>query len=147
MGMNITPTLAALAVLLSPSACGSQTASPAANGDDATRTRLLAAADTAAKSNGGEAKRVEGVETTRGKAADLTGHSNLDQSEDIWVVQVSGDHYICGACSMPPGATAPKGDYITMVLRASDFESTDGGLGPHSTDLAALGDVQGLRGE
>jgi hypothetical protein len=147
MSMNISPNLAALAVVLSLSACGSQSASLAANGNDSTKARLLAVAEAAAKGNGGEAMRVEAVETTRGTAADLTGHSNLDQSEDIWVVQVSGDHYICGACSMPRGATAPTGDYITVVLRASDFESTDGGLGPHATDLAALGDVQVLRGE
>jgi hypothetical protein len=78
---------------------------------------------------------------------DRFAYPHLEQSEDIWSVQASGDHYICGACSMPPGATGPKGDYITTVLRASDFESTDGGLGPHSTDLAALGDVQVLRDE
>lgn len=124
MSMGITSRLAAVAVLLSLSACGSQSATLAAHRSDSTNGRLLAAADAAAKSNGGEARRVEAVETTRGKAADLTGHSNLDQSEVVWVVQVSGDHYVCGACSMPAGATAPKGDYITMVLRASDFEST-----------------------
>jgi hypothetical protein len=112
---------------------------------DATSARLLAAADSAAQRNGGEAKHVEAVETTRGKAADLTGHSNQNQGEDVWVVQVSGDHYRCDVCSHPAGAQAPRGDFITIVLRASDFEGTDGGLGP-KTDLSAFGEVRVLRG-
>ncbi|MFN2538197.1 MAG: hypothetical protein ABR549_08600 [Mycobacteriales bacterium] len=125
-------------------ACGTSSALSSGT-DDPVKAKLLAAADAAAKHNGGEAKHVEAVETTRGKAADLTGHSNLDQSEAVWVVQVSGDHYVCGTCSVPAGASGPQGDYITIVLRASDFEGTDGGLGPRATDLAALGDVQVLR--
>jgi hypothetical protein len=145
MSMGIPQKFAAAAVVLALSACGSASSSLSAGTGDSTKDRLLTAADAAAKSNSGEAKHVEAVETTRGKAADLTGRSNLDQSEVVWVVQVSGDHYICGACSMPAGASAPQGDYLTMVLRASDFQSTDGGIGPHATDLSALGDVQVLR--
>lgn len=146
MSMRMTPSFATIAVLLLLSACGSRSAPLSDDEDDSTRVRLLAAADAAANNDGGVARRVEAVETTRGKAAELTGHSNVDQSEVIWVVQVSGDHYVCTACSMPAGARAPQGDYITMVLRASDFESTDGGIGPRATDLTGLGDVQVLRG-
>jgi hypothetical protein len=145
MSMGVPQKLAAVAVVLTLSACGSASAALSAGVGDSTKDRLLTAADAAAKGNSGEAKHVEAVKTTRGKAADLTGHSNLDQSEAVWVVQVSGDRYICGACSMPSGASAPQGYYITMVLRASDFVSTDGGLGPRATDLSALGDVQVLR--
>ena len=60
-------------------------------------------------------------------------------------MQGGGGHYVGGAGSGPRGAAAAKGDYVTMVLRAADFERTDGGLGPRATDLAALGDVQVLR--
>ena len=130
-----------LVVAASFSACGSHAGSVR----DATTERLLAVADQAAKRDGGEAKRVEAVRTTRGTAADLTGHSNQNQGEDVWVVQVSGDHFRCDLCSHPYGATAPTGDYITIVLRASDFEGTDGGLGP-KTDLSAFGEVRVLRG-
>ena len=145
MNMRFSLRLATFAAVLSLSACGTQSGTAAGDvGDEATKVRLLAAADAAAKGDGGVARRVEAVETTRGKAADLTGHSNLDQSEALWVVQISGDHYVCSACSVPYGAAAPEGDYITIVLRASNFENTDGGLGP-ATDLAPLGDVQVLR--
>jgi hypothetical protein len=114
--------------------------------DKPVTAKLLAAADAAARSNGGEAKRVEVVQTTRGKAANLTGHGSQNQGEAVWVVQVSGDHYVCGLCSNP-GATVPKGDYITIVLRVSDYEDTDGGLESRATDLAAMGDVQVLRND
>ena len=134
-----------LLAALTLTSCGSGSAPSLGDEKVPDRNRLLAAADAAAHSDGGKARKVEAVETTRGKAADLTGHSNLDQSEVVWVVQVSGDHYGCGACRIPAGASPPQGDYITMVLRASDFESTDGGLGPRATDLSALGDVQVLR--
>jgi hypothetical protein len=144
MDVRARTSLAALVVIASLSGCGSE-GMPVAAGEASTAQRLLAAADAAAKSNGGRAKHVEAVETTRGKAAELTGHSNSDQSEVVWVVEVSGDRYVCGACSMPAGAAAPHGDHLTMVLRAADFQSTDGGIGPAATDLAALGDVQVLR--
>lgn len=142
MGMKWLPVVLAASML---AACG--TASSLSAPADPARDKLLAAADRAAKANGGTARHVEAVETTRAKAADLDGHSNRDQTEAIWVVQVSGDHYICGACSMPPGAKAPEGDYITMVLRASDYESTDGGMGPRAANLASMGDVEVLRND
>lgn len=133
--------LLALPLVLVLASCGASSGAVR----DATSDRLLAAADSAAHRNGGEAKHVEAVETTRGKAADLTGHSNQNQDEDVWVVQVSGDHYRCDVCSHPAGAQAPRGDVITIVLRASDFQATDGGLGPR-TELSAFGEVRVLRG-
>jgi hypothetical protein len=107
---------------------------------------ILDAADRAAKGNGGKAVNVEAVKTTRGAAGDFTGHPTTNTEEVVWVVQVSGSHYVCGACSMPPGATAPRGDYLTMVLRASDWQGTDGGISPQPSDLRPLGDLAALRG-
>jgi|GEM_PF-1880302 len=137
--------LGALAPLLLLSACGSSSQTSQGKQADAAKARLLAAADTAAEGEGGHAKRVEAVETTWGNAADLTGHTDANQGEGVWVVQISGGHYVCQACPGPPGASAPTGDYLTMVLRATDFQTTDGGIGPSATNVAALGDVQVLR--
>jgi hypothetical protein len=139
--------LSATGVALLLAACGTASSGPnaGAGAHDPVQQRLLAAADAAAKNNGGAAKYVEAVETTRGTAADLTGHSNQNQAEQVWVIQVSGDDYTCNVCSRPAGASAPKGKYITIVLRASDYESTDGGLGPAPTDLSAFGHVEVLR--
>jgi hypothetical protein len=47
----------------------------------------------------------------------------------------------------PRRAAAPGGRFITLVLRASDFESTDSGIGPTATDLRPLGHVEVLRDE
>jgi hypothetical protein len=142
--MHVRMELAGLVGLLSLAACG-QLPGSTGEGQDPVRARLLAAADTAATSNGGKAKLVEAVETTRGTAADLTGHSNADQAEKVWVVQVSGDDYSCSQCSHPARGSAPGGKYITLVLRASDYVGTDSGIGPGATDLAQLGHVEVLR--
>jgi hypothetical protein len=143
--MRTSCVLTALVAALSLTACGQERAASSADGSGIPKDRLLAAADAAAERSGGEAKRVEAVETTRGTAADLTGHSNLQQEEKVWVVQVSGDEYLCGACSVPYGASAPTGKYLTLVLRASDYENTDFGMSPNATRLAAFGPVAVLR--
>lgn len=145
--MRLSLPLAALAVAVSLTACGSGSAALSSGGSDAQKGRLLAAADAAAKNNGGKARHVEAVETTRGTAADLTGHSNLSQDEKVWVVQVSGDDYSCGGCSHPAGASSPSGKYLTLVLRAADYEGTDFGISPKPTDLAAFGHIQVLRND
>lgn len=135
----------AAGVILLVAACGSGT-----GGQDNTnpeRERLLAAADAAAKRNDGKARRVEVVKTTRGEAADLTGHGNQAQREEVWVVQVSGDYYVCELCSRPAGASSPEGRFMTLVLRVSDFEGTDFGMSPRPTDLARYGEVEVLRDE
>ena len=134
-----------LVVMGAAASCGTGTGSGGIDGSD--REKLLAAAEAAADANGGEARRVEAVKTTRGAAADLTGHSNQDQDEEVWVVQVSGDNYVCDICRRPPGMASPEGRFIKIVLRASDFEGTDGGLGPTATDLTRLGYVEILRDE
>jgi hypothetical protein len=106
--------------------------------------RLLAAADRAAAANNGTADRVEAVESTRNKANVLLSGATGMSDEDVWVVQVEGT-YVCTLCHHPSGAAAPTGHFITMVLRQSDFESTDSGIGPQKSDLSALGDVTVLR--
>lgn len=144
--MNVRRHLAALVVVLALAACGTEAAGQRSSADSRER-RLLAAADAAGKNNGGEAKRVEVVRTIRGGASDLTGHSNQAQDEAVWVVQVSGDDYSCGSCPRPAGAPAPTGRFLTLVLRASDYKSTDFGMLPNRTDLARLGQVELLRDE
>jgi hypothetical protein len=137
--------LAGLVVLLALAGCGTRSAVSPAGDRNPAEQRLLAAADAAADRNGGKANHVEAVMTTRGTAADLTGHSSLSQDEELWVVQVSGDDYTCLLCSGPRGSVAPKGRYLTLVLRVSDYEGTDFAIAPKATDLAALGRVDVLR--
>jgi hypothetical protein len=112
--------------------------------DESVRHRLLAAADHAAAASNGNAGRVEAVESTRSKANELLSGATGMSDEDVWVVQVEGV-FVCTVCHHPPGAAAPTGHFITMVLRQSDFESTDSGIGPQKSDLSKLGDVTVLR--
>jgi len=138
--------LAALVVLLAVGACGNGPQQAADDLPEDTKAHLLRAADRTASANGGQAVRVKAVETTRGAAADLTGHSNLEQQERIWVVQVSGDTYECQTCSRPFGVTAdPSGHVIEIVLRSTDWQATDFRIGEHRTDLAVFGEVHVLR--
>lgn len=125
--------------MLLVASCGSGTGSGGIGDSERDRLLAVAVAVAAADANSGEARREEVVKTTRGEAADLTGHSNQAQAEEVYVVQVSGDDYTCQVCRRPPGASSPKGRFITVVLRASDYEGTDSGLGPTATDLARFG--------
>ena len=140
--------LPGLLVLLLLAACGQSGAggSVAIGGPDpSVQRRLLQAADRAAGANNGRAERVEAVASTRSKANMLLSGATGMSDEDVWVVQVQGT-FVCDVCSRPRGAAAPTGHFITMVLRQSDFETTDSGIGPNKSDLSKLGAVTVLRG-
>ena len=80
--------------------------------------RLLAMADEAAERNGGEAKLIEAVKTTRRAAEGPSGSTSNQPDVAVWVVQVRGGEHSCEACSVPQGAEAPKGRYLTLVPTA-----------------------------
>jgi hypothetical protein len=129
----------ALALLALP-ACGDGAGAPIAEPPPAVRERLLDIADQAAKSNGGQATRVEAAETTRAAANELIG-AGVTGPEAVWV-QVdagSGEEFR----GIRGGA---KGRYLYLVLRQADYVYTDGGMGPIRNDLSRLGDVALLRG-
>lgn len=109
--------------------------------------RLLELADEAAERNGGEAKLVEAVRTTRRAAEGLSGSASNQPDVPVWVVQVSGTDYSCDGCSVPQGAEAPRGRYLTLVPTVDTYEGTSFGISPRPKDLAALGPVEVLRDE
>jgi hypothetical protein len=144
MLVNRTVRLAMVLIATMTASCGWH-ALPGAHGDSAIHRQLLAAADAAVARTDGEAKVVEAVQTTRGKMRGLAGYSDEHPDEVVWVLQVSGDEYVCGGCSAPFNAALPKGRYITEVLRASDLSVTEFGLGPTGAALSRLGKVERLR--
>jgi hypothetical protein len=94
--------------------------------------RLTALADRAVKANGDH--RVEwatAVVTTHAKAltAATPGDTTPGGKLIVYLVTIKG-HFVCGLCSVPPGAHAPTGTYIEMVINAKNFEGTDFGVGP-----------------
>jgi hypothetical protein len=126
--------------------CGTQAgAVEASDVPEQVRTRLLAEADSAAEGNGGQASRVEAVQTTRRQAERLAGSESNQPDVPVWVVQVSGDDYSCDACSRPLGAEAPVGDYLTLVLTTETYDGTSFGISPRPAELASVGEVEVLR--
>jgi hypothetical protein len=142
------PAVMPLLVALLLSACGTKAASNVtsnATSNDGHRERLLAMADEAAHGNGGEAKVVVVVRTTRREAERLSGLSSNQPNVPVWVVEVSGSDYTCGACSPPAGASEPTGRYLTLVPTTDTYKPTSFGIHPKHQDLASLGTVEVLR--
>jgi hypothetical protein len=53
----------------------------------------------------------------------------------VYLVTVKG-HFVARAASMPPGAHAPTGTYMSMVINAQTFAGLDFGLGPKPPPVA-----------
>lgn len=141
--------VAVLAVAAGPSALGLTSRSgpstaPGFAADPVTAKRLLELADQAAERDAGKAVNVEVVRTTRAQAdsPDTTNQPDVP----VWLMQVSGDDYVCGGCSAPAGADPPSGRYLLLAVTVDGFQSTSFGIGPDARDLGALGAVQVLRG-
>ena len=58
----------------------------------------------------------------------------------VWVYEIRG-HFVCGACSRPPGAKSPRGTVAAVVLDRHTLRGTDFSLGRRPNDLAGLGRV------
>jgi hypothetical protein len=108
---------------------------------------LLAEADWVAAANLGVARHVTAVRTTAARTGRLLGSGGgLPDDTTVWVIQVSGSHYVCHSCSTFRPETVPEGSVITLVSQdppggANGFSLTD--MAP---DLHAVGTVRVLRG-
>lgn len=111
---------------------------------DPVREHLLALADEVAAGNGGRARDVEAVRTTR---TGVEGPGTTYQpGVEVWLLQVGGDDYLCTSCSAPSGASLPRGRYLTLAVTVDGYRTTSFGVSPVPRELAALGEVQLLRG-
>ena len=52
--------------------------------------------------------------------------------------------FIAREATGPPGAKAPTGRYLVLVLDARTFQQSDFGIGPKHADLSQLGIVTAL---
>ena len=132
--------------------CGSDTASTATSatgsGSPAGVTpelehRLWRVAEGAAEGMGGRIESAEAVKSQHAAAVRLTSDAIVPGNEDVWAIQVEGvDKFVCiRSCSFPAGAQPPSGRFITIVINAETFETTDFGLAPNRVDLGELGSV------
>lgn len=110
----------------------------------ADRHRLLVLADQVASNNSGKAVDVAVVRTSLRQAGSAGSTNRPDQA--VWVLQESGDTYVCRDCTSPSNARPPHGRYLTQVLTVGDLQTLSGGISPNVRDLSALGQVAVLRG-
>ena len=71
------------------------------------------------------------VDTTHAKAltSATPGDTTPGGKAVVYLVTIKG-HFVCGLCSVPPGAQAPTGTYMSLVINAKTFEATDSGISP-----------------
>ncbi|HXS62038.1 MAG TPA: hypothetical protein VN767_04140, partial [Streptosporangiaceae bacterium] len=111
--------------------------------------RLTAIASRAVKLNGGHPVAwATAVVTTHAKA--LTSASPGDTTPGaklvVYLVTIKG-HFVCNLCSGPPGAHAPTGTYMSIVINAKNFKGTDSGIShkPPPVSPAQFGPVTHLK--
>jgi hypothetical protein len=78
------------------------------------------------------------VVTTRAKALTSATPGDLVPSDEktiVYLVTVKG-HFVARAASVPPGAHAPTGSYMSMVINAKTFAGLDFGLSPKPPPVA-----------
>jgi hypothetical protein len=78
------------------------------------------------------------VVTTRAKALTSATPGDLvpnDEKTIVYLVTVKG-HFVARAASVPPGAHAPTGSYMSMVINAKTFAGLDFGLSPKPPPVA-----------
>lgn len=123
----------------SPSAAGATVPAPAIS-------RLTAIASRAAKANGDSApSSTTAVLTTHAKALTSATPGDLIPAADgtlVFLVTMRG-HFVANAAPVPPGAAAPTGRYLSIVVHARTFQVLDDGLSPKPPRIssASLGPV------
>jgi hypothetical protein len=111
--------------------------------------RLTAIADRAVTVNGGHPVAwATAVVTTHAKAltSATPGDTTPGGKAVVYLVTIKG-HFVCGLCSVPPGADAPTGTYLSLVINAKTFEGTDSGISskPPPVPAAHFGPVTYLK--
>jgi hypothetical protein len=143
---------AAIASLLAAAGCGQALAAGGAPVPTSAIGRLTAIAHRAATINGDPAPAwITAVMTTRAKA--LTSATPGDYVPGsahvkVFLITMRG-HFTAREASGPPGARAPAGRYLSLVVDAKTFRGLDFGIGPKPPPVppASLGPVTYLAGQ
>jgi hypothetical protein len=109
-------------------------------------SRLTAIASRVAKANGGSAPAwTTAALTTHAKALTSATPGDIVPGADgvlVFLVTMRG-HFVANAAPRPPGAAAPTGRYLSIVVDAKTFQMLDFGLSPQQPPVspASLGPV------
>ena len=111
--------------------------------------RLTVMANRAIKANEGHGVAwATGVVTTHAKAltSATPGDFVPDKKTVVYLVTIKG-HFVAVGASVPPGAKAPRGTYLSMVISAKTLAGLDFGLSPKAPPVspASLGPVTHLK--
>src|SRR5262249_52392882 len=107
--------------------------------------RLVQIAEQEAASMDGQIAGAHAVTSTHSHAVRVTSGAIVPGTEKVFVIQIEGvEPFVCNTCMRAPGAAAPSGRFVTIVLNANTFDTTDWGIEPVSANLASLGPVTDL---
>jgi hypothetical protein len=129
---------------------GPATAAPGHRVPPSVIRRLTALANRAVKADDGRGVAwATVVVTTRQKALTSATPGDLvpnDQRTVVYLITIKG-HFVARDASVPPGARAPRGRYLSMVIGAKTSFGLDEGLSPKAppVDPASLGPVTHLK--
>jgi hypothetical protein len=110
--------------------------------------RFTVLANKLAKDNGGNPVAwATVVITTRRNPLEMRPGGPRQPARYVAYSLVMKGHFVCGACSHPPGARTPTGTYLTLVMNVNGKGPDDFGLGPYrpAADPHALGPVTHLK--
>jgi len=142
---------AAVAPMLAAAGCGRAPAAAGTPVPAAAIGRLTAVARHAAAINGDPAPAwITAVVTTRARAlTSATPGDHVPRSAHVKVFLVTmRGHFTASEASRPPGARAPAGQYLSLVIDARTFQGLDFGISrrPPPVPPASLGPVTHLAG-
>jgi hypothetical protein len=138
--------------MLAVAGCGDHSAAAGARVPDSAIVRLTAIARRAAAANGdSHPEWITAVVTTRAKA--LTSATPGDYVPGsarvrVFLITMRG-HFTAIGGSWPPGAKAPAGRYVSLVINARTFQGLDFGISPKPPPVppGSLGPVTYLVGD
>jgi hypothetical protein len=142
---------AAMAFVLSAAGCTRTSGAAGASIPASVIGRLTAIARSAATANSDPAPEwITAVRTTHAQALTVATPGDSVPGSGraaVFLITMRG-HFTANDVSRPPGAKAPVGQYLSLVLDARTFQELDFGLGPKppSAALASLGHVMYLTG-
>ena len=128
------------AVLLTLAALGACGGPSDGLADPSVRAKLRALALQASSANGVPSpKTMIAVYSPDDQAAqEIISGEIVNDHVPVYVIEVTGGPFTCNSCSVPPGASPPHGNALTITVNAQSFQGTDFGITPNVPDLTQI---------
>jgi hypothetical protein len=113
-----------------------------AAGADAAMTKVVT--DLAVANGGADPQSISYVKTTRQAASDLTGQSQLDSDQPVYLAVATGK-FVGTVAKTPKGSPKPEGTTMTVAVDPATGRITDWGIEGQQVSLSGLGEVHAVR--